>query len=1374
MKRLNVFLLVIVFVFQSVTFSYAQEKFEDTNAGKAAKEALEAMTNLLNDWTEISNLPLEEKIKVVAANAQKRIWDKMKDQQWGVTKNAISEYAKAKMRQGLFQEATARMMHQCVVEGKSVAAVWSAVDADITSKVDTGMKAFGHALDAAEISYSAYKKWNEGKTSEALTDMGKAIADKVMEYMIPGWGYYRLAQSLVEALGNWVMKYAFDTALEGKINQILPVSPRTNPEKFATWILATDVAAYVNREWDEQIGYGGWYAKYDGKDDTKDESGSEMKKKIIETLEKLKSEAAEKKRVEDELRAKYEEQDRAVRDAEQAIRESTKELMQQIENTLRPLTEYQERMHGLKRQDAQEAVETVTEYYEEVEESVPDASAYQPINRAAIIDMLKNVYDQVQETFSDGYDIDTMMAYQKQADDLKAEEIAKIKPQLEQAEKEIVTALAAQLKAVKPLSDQITSIMEAHGWRYLPDEVRKQVDALSEQKKAVWDSFQGAVVAAQNKKTSIRNLSVQDKGLLAAEEKLLIAEAAVRFDLMIKQLKIDLEKIQKEIDSAAQVFSQKISAFEAAKEQLHYGDLFESIENDWFIASGFPPVSASSPEEVQSVAKAVRAEIEKWKADAQKATGIEAMRAAAYAEYHAAYGSAKNRFESIVNKNCRDMGDDDSDYVQSWTAKVYNVVPDFNVESGAFQVQLPYISFNAYQKRNVAGRYAKKIKALEEHLRGIEHFEPAANLGVYFWKLLGETDLRLYEKSALSRINIEALCERKGEEYGFSVDPDDSDGAEFIRAMKAAWEQDQDKVLALKRIRDEYLKVAGGFTFKYSDPRQDTLLDQYSAIPDLIDEYDAILAGVKEKRAQLFASLASNLTQYQKLFEEYTTKIVDYRERIPKLEALGERVRNQQKLFLDRGIKNLPALDKELIDALGVFSASLDTYMKKLQDDINQGIYAASNARVPDQRMPSYSLANVTLNAIPAHLLLTEQVFTQSDLDDGAFRVRGELSTVDGVTAMKISNGVGDEQKLNISPSFEYVCKARTGDRYRFELQIATALGRTMTFELFPGTREIRFEDINFEERVVHSISGLADAYETANVASFTDFISRQYAGSQSALEEGVRFDFTHFTNIKLRIGIRRIEKRKELFVAETEWQRMQSLKSTASPVEKSGKTTLMFIFEDGKMRIKNMRGDLIFASLSPEIAQMQGVSQREVERIRKEHEALTSGSLPGVIDPPHGGGDPRLDPDPPARPADTIESGSFKLTQYSAHPMSPGTLFAESFDFARRQVVNDYDINVSGDFRRREGWIEAGAGAGVLEISGAGIDSVTEVPSGGYQSAVGTRLGGVYAIERADGTYAVVEFQSANGDSPDLYEGRAVTSQFRYKYQKNGTRIFQ
>ncbi|HSA31891.1 MAG TPA: hypothetical protein P5160_08885, partial [Candidatus Omnitrophota bacterium] len=653
----------------------------------------------------------------------------------------------------------------------------------------------------------------------------------------------------------------------------------------------------------------------------------------------------------------------------------------------------------------------------------------------------------------------------------------------------------------------------------------------------------------------------------------------------------------------------------------------------------------------------------------------------------------------------------------------------------------------------------------------LQELEPAANLAAYFWRLLERVDLRAYETAALSRVNIKALFEKQGELHGLAVDPDQSDAAVFIENMKNAWEEHGKDVLTMKKVRDDFIKITP-VQFTYGDPRADGLLDQYLKIPDLIAEYEQMLAEARQRRAEVIDGLKKRVEGFQGRFDEYSKNIVDYRERLKQMGALQADARAARQKF--PSTEGLPKGPKEAVETLDAFLSSLDSYVTRLQKDIDSGIYRPAADAVPDQGLEAYAVTDAQLNGMPAATLLSTHVLTSAELTNGKIRIQAGLSSVKDIKGLTIGNGAGDEKALAVKENVVYEFTPKPDTDYQPEIRITTAFGKTVVLPLFPQTSAIRYEEINFEQKVVESIQAISTSYEQQDASAFAELISRDYLGSRSVLEEGARLDFSAFSDIQMKISINRIERRKNLYVAETQWQKMQTARASGARADTKGRTTLMFVYEDGQMKIQNLRGDLLYASLSTEIAQASGLGQREVERIVRERESvLSGGSVPSAVS--EGAPGPgSADPDPGSPPVEevSVESGKFKLTQYSAHPMAPGTVFAESFDFGRKQTVKDYDINVNGDFRRREGWIEAGSGAGVLELSGS-FEDITEVPAGGYAPQAGAREGAVYAVQRADGTYAIVEFQSASGESVDLYEGRPISAQFRYRYQKNGTRTF-
>jgi len=63
--------------------------------------------------------------------------------------------------------------------------------------------------------------------------------------------------------------------------------------------------------------------------------------------------------------------------------------------------------------------------------------------------------------------------------------------------------------------------------------------------------------------------------------------------------------------------------------------------------------------------------------------------------------------------------------------------------------------------------------------------------------------------------------------------------------------------------------------------------------------------------------------------------------------------------------------------------------------------------------------------------------------------------------------------------------------------------------------------------------------------------------------------------------------------------QLIKTKEITEEEQKTTGNTTFLFVLEDGKMKIQNLRGNLIYATLSPEVAQASGLNQTVITNIR-------------------------------------------------------------------------------------------------------------------------------------------------------------------------------
>ncbi|OGX11108.1 MAG: hypothetical protein A2351_07965 [Omnitrophica bacterium RIFOXYB12_FULL_50_7] len=389
-------------------------------------------------------------------------------------------------------------------------------------------------------------------------------------------------------------------------------------------------------------------------------------------------------------------------------------------------------------------------------------------------------------------------------------------------------------------------------------------------------------------------------------------------------------------------------------------------------------------------------------------------------------------------------------------------------------------------------------------------------------------------------------------------------------------------------------------------------------------------------------------------------------------------------------------------------------------------------------------------------------VLTKNDLKSGAVEITFGISAVDKIDALLISEDNGKSWKgISKSQNVTYSFVPQPNQPYQPRVKMKTAIVEIES-EIFPGVSSIQYRDIDFMKLVAETLKKLADAYEQQNVSIFSDCVSRDFLGNKTSLEEGVRYDFDTFNGIRLVLFINRIEKRGDQFAAEVKWNKDQTVRKTGRQQRTSGNTTMIFVFEDGAMKIKNLRGNLIYATLSPEIAEASGLGQSEIDAIRKARES-GMGAQPGA-----GSGDDtgKKGGDGAPMATATLTTGTFTLTQYKLP--HPPDFDIEGFNFKNQSKTRETSpFPVQADFRRREGWIESSSG--VVDLGSVGIESVDEAPASGYAGNASGAQGHVFAVRLLDGTYALVETQSL----ADIFN-TPNTSTFKYKYQRNGTRSFK
>ena len=335
--------------------------------------------------------------------------------------------------------------------------------------------------------------------------------------------------------------------------------------------------------------------------------------------------------------------------------------------------------------------------------------------------------------------------------------------------------------------------------------------------------------------------------------------------------------------------------------------------------------------------------------------------------------------------------------------------------------------------------------------------------------------------------------------------------------------------------------------------------------------------------------------------------------------------------------------------------------------------------------------------------------------------------------------------EIPVSTNIRYDFTPIPNKVYRPMVRIKTVDITEVQIELFPNINGIIYKDIDYDSLVTDTIKRIADAYEGKNVGLFSDHVSRDFLGNKTFLIEGIRFDFDMFNDIRLVIFINRIEQRGSLFAVDTKWNKTQVPRSTGLQQRTSGNTTFVLVMEDGKMKIQNLKGNLIYATLSPEIAESSGLPQSTIEEIREANNTRTP------VQPGAG---------------ETEETGGVSLAlQTSNGSITSRPAAVHGFDFSSGsevlQNVGDFNYVLTNRFN-------AVGAAQIQDVTGtSSFRSLNEAPSGGYAAFVANMaVGDTFVFITQEGFYGKMEVSTLT-----IVPGVNDIITFKYAVQTDGSR---
>jgi len=394
-----------------------------------------------------------------------------------------------------------------------------------------------------------------------------------------------------------------------------------------------------------------------------------------------------------------------------------------------------------------------------------------------------------------------------------------------------------------------------------------------------------------------------------------------------------------------------------------------------------------------------------------------------------------------------------------------------------------------------------------------------------------------------------------------------------------------------------------------------------------------------------------------------------------------------------------------------------------------------------------YRILNPRVNSYSVDGASGDIVVTKDKLVTGQIQLTGRMANMENVKTILISEDGGRSwQQLPKSADIVYSFTPIPGKLYNPMIQVKTEDFLEANLMFASGSTGLVYKDEDFSQQVVAAVQAFAEAYERTDMGTISRMISRNYLGNKTFLEEGIRFDFDMFVDIRLTIYINRIEQRGEMFVAETKWDKSQTPRKTGQTQMTSGQTLMMFVLEDNQLKIQNLRGNLIVATLSPEIAQASGLNATIVDQIRTA-ENERNPVQPGAGTTEDSGG---------------VTSSSGTLTTQTAAITSNGAV-NQSFDFSASSVS---DVSTLGDLylETNSFWMN---GSAKIALSATDYSSLTTAPDSITETTIfGLVVNQTYVFITNEGYYGKLKIISLVEAPVGLH-----TLQFQYVVQTDLTK---
>lgn len=418
------------------------------------------------------------------------------------------------------------------------------------------------------------------------------------------------------------------------------------------------------------------------------------------------------------------------------------------------------------------------------------------------------------------------------------------------------------------------------------------------------------------------------------------------------------------------------------------------------------------------------------------------------------------------------------------------------------------------------------------------------------------------------------------------------------------------------------------------------------------------------------------------------------------------------------------------------------------------------------------TITELKVNAIDATRMVDRVTLSREDLVNGLITVRGKAEVRQGAIGLieySIDGGrTWRTAAMGDRGMFSFELKPETGRSYAVIVRAVTTVGKQTDDNDYSFKLEVGAT--NSTDEVKATFLRMLEAYRNKNRTEFMRYVSEDFEGIVSALDEAVSNDFRNFENIRIEPNITRISPFGSGFEIYFTFNRQVYATRNGRLLKDAAASTMMFKRESDGYRLTRLAAPLIFGVSNPTDVATSVTTQSVGQQVITVNTATgTAITATQTAITPTG-----------STVVSTLDTGTRTMTFSTTGP----TFNFNSFEFAGGGTVystgstgnapaaylfqGDFAVGGTGNIHFK-GTVQA-------RTCGTTFAALTIAPTTGYTTGpttIGPVAGGqCYAFSTVGPKYGAIEIISFTTNCPAPACNSSVS--FRYKYQNDGTTKLQ